>query len=572
MTLLRLLRPLALVALTAAASLPVRAENLSGAYLAARQADMSSDFSAYVEYGTRALALDPGNTDIMSSLLAAQVGLGNFDEAVAVARRLEQVAPEDQVAGMVLLAEAVNHEDWARVLELQGRGYSVGGLLDGMVTAWAELGAGRMSQALAVFEEFAAKPGSETFVLYHQAMALALVGDYGAAARILSGEAGPSLQLNRDGIVAYAQILSQLERNSDAVEMLDLVMPEVGDAATKNLRDRLAAGESLPFEAIASPAQAIAEAFYAVADSLVSEVDASVILLYSRVAEFCDPKFSYAILLSAELLELMDRYPLAVETYGRIKPDSPVYPQAALGRAEALRRWGKTEEAIGALRVLAEAYPDNILVQMSLGDTLRFERRYGEATPAYDAAVALLEGDDPSQWSLYFYRGVTHERVGRWEQAEADFRKALALNPGEARVLNYLGYSFVEMNRNLGEALEMIELAVRNRPNDGYITDSLGWVYYRLGRYPEAVVQMERAVELLPLDPVVNDHLGDTLWAVGRRLEARFQWKRALSFITDETEMNEIDPDRIRRKLQIGLDAVLDEEGAPPLNRSDDNG
>jgi Flp pilus assembly protein TadD len=173
---------------------------------------------------------------------------------------------------------------------------------------------------------------------------------------------------------------------------------------------------------------------------------------------------------------------------------------------------------------------------------------------------------------LYFYRGVTHEREGRWEQAEADFRKALELNPGEARVLNYLGYSFVEMNRNLEEALEMIELAVRNRPNDGYITDSLGWVYYRLGRYEEAVVQMEHAVELLPLDPVVNDHLGDTLWAVGRRLEAKFQWKRALSFITEDTDLNELNPDRIRRKLQVGLDVVLQEEGAPPLKRTDDNG
>jgi tetratricopeptide (TPR) repeat protein len=570
--LLKLFRLLAFPALALLAPQPVQADSLYGAYLAARHADLTSDYRAYVEYGTRALAQDPENIQLMSNLLVAQVGLGWFDAALAVAHRLEQKAPQDQVAGMVLLADAIRREDWQNVLDLLARGYSVGELLDGMIAAWAELGAGRMSQAMALFDDLAQSPGSETFVLYHRALALALVGDHESAAEILSGESGPVLQLNYDGITTYAQVLNQLERNADAIEMLDKVLPDIGDAAMQTLRDKLAAGETVPFDAITSPRQAISEAFYAVADSLAGEVDPSVVLLYSRVSEFSDPDSVYALLLSAELLEAMDRHELAVETYGRISRDSRIYPQAALGRAEVLRRWGKVDEAIAELRLLAEAFPENLLVLISLGDILRFEWRYEEASHAYDSAIKLLEGEDPSQWSLYFYRGVTHEREGRWEQAEADFRKALELNPGEARVLNYLGYSFVEMNRNLEEALEMIELAVRNRPNDGYITDSLGWVYYRLGRYEEAVVQMEHAVELLPLDPVVNDHLGDTLWAVGRRLEAKFQWKRALSFITEDTDLNELNPDRIRRKLQVGLDVVLQEEGAPPLKRTDDNG
>jgi predicted negative regulator of RcsB-dependent stress response len=94
-------------------------------------------------------------------------------------------------------------------------------------------------------------------------------------------------------------------------------------------------------------------------------------------------------------------------------------------------------------------------------------------------------------------------------------------------------------------------------------------VLYRLGRYDEALVQMERAVELLPVDPVVNDHLGDVYWAVGRTREAEFQWHRALSFI-GLGDSNDAEPDRIRRKLEIGLDAVLEEEGAPPLRVADD--
>ncbi|MCB1328433.1 MAG: tetratricopeptide repeat protein, partial [Maritimibacter sp.] len=175
--------------------------------------------------------------------------------------------------------------------------------------------------------------------------------------------------------------------------------------------------------------------------------------------------------------------------------------------------------------------------------------------------------EQPSQWRVYFARGITYERRGDWAAAEADFRKALALSPEQPSVLNYLGYSLVERRENFDEALDMIKRAVGARPYDGYIRDSLGWVYYRLARYEDAVAEMERAVELLPLEPVLNDHLGDTFWAVGRLREARFQWRRALSFITDDTDLDELNPDRIRRKLEVGLDVVLDEEGGEPIQK-----
>jgi Tfp pilus assembly protein PilF len=110
----------------------------------------------------------------------------------------------------------------------------------------------------------------------------------------------------------------------------------------------------------------------------------------------------------------------------------------------------------------------------------------------------------------------------------------------------------------------MIERAVAAQPDSGYIVDSLGWVLYKLGRYDEAIAHMERAAELMPTDPVVNDHLGDVLWAVERRTEARFQWKRALS-LHQTSPSPDLEPERVRRKLEVGLDRVLEEEGADPL-------
>jgi tetratricopeptide (TPR) repeat protein len=199
-------------------------------------------------------------------------------------------------------------------------------------------------------------------------------------------------------------------------------------------------------------------------------------------------------------------------------------------------------------------------VHVALADAYRRDERFEEARAAYDAAVARLPASDAGHWVLYFSRGICAERLGDFTAAEADMREALRLNPDEPRVLNYLGYSFVDRGENLDEALGMIERAVAREPGSGYIIDSLAWAYYRLGRYADAVQPMEQASLLEPVDPIVTDHLGDVYWAVGRTREAEFQWHRALSYGPEEK-----DAARIRAKLEKGLDTVLAEEGAKPI-------
>ena len=115
-------------------------------------------------------------------------------------------------------------------------------------------------------------------------------------------------------------------------------------------------------------------------------------------------------------------------------------------------------------------------------------------------------------------------------------------------VLNYLGYSWVDQNKNLKTGLQLIEKAVKLKPDDGYIVDSLGWAHYRMGNYKEAVRWLERAVELRPDDPILNDHLGDGLWRVGREREALFQWNQALTLKPEPD-----DSDKIQKKIKTGL-------------------
>jgi Flp pilus assembly protein TadD len=149
---------------------------------------------------------------------------------------------------------------------------------------------------------------------------------------------------------------------------------------------------------------------------------------------------------------------------------------------------------------------------------------------------------------IFFVRGISYDQSGNWEKAKIDLNAALQLYPNHPEVLNYFGYSLIERNERLDEALGMIKDAVAQKPESGYIIDSLAWGLFQLGNYQEAIIPMEKAIELEPHDPIINDHLGDILWMIGRKREANFQWKRALFF--EPTLENE---EKIKRKLLFGL-------------------
>ena len=540
---------------------PAVADVSAGAYLAALAAESDNDLAKAAEYFARALRTDYGNTSLMEKATRAYVGLGRFDRALPLAERLIAAGVDSQAAAIVRIEEWAQEEDFAAILEAQAAGkLKVAPLVDGLVAAWAELGTGDSTDAMAGFDALAEASASRAFGLYHKALALALVGDYDSADAILSSETNEGLNLTRRGVIAHVEILSQLGRDADALARLDEVFGKGRDPTVAGLRAALERGDTLPMTVITRPADGMAEVFFTVATVLNRDTPDNFVLAFTRTAEALQPGHVDATLMSASLLERMGCFDLALSAYDRIPEDSPFYHVAELGRAAVLQAADQPDKAIGVLQRLSRSHDALPEVFQTLGDALRKEERWVEAATAYDRAIDLYGPPVEERWAVYFSRGITHERQGDWAVAESDFRTALKLRPDQPQVLNYLGYSFVEMGQNLDEALAMIETAVAARPRDGYITDSLGWVLYRLDRYPEAVVQMERAVELVPVDPVISDHLGDVYWAVGRHREAEFQWRRALSF-----EPEEKDATRIRRKLELGLDRVLEEEGAKPL-------
>jgi tetratricopeptide (TPR) repeat protein len=346
-------------------------------------------------------------------------------------------------------------------------------------------------------------------------------------------------------------LAANLQRNGKTKEAEELVMSKLDvNEESLVLQDdlaRLRDGEKL--EGLVNTAsEGLAEGLFNLASALPRDRAENVVLLYSRIALELEPGFELPRLLVGDVLMSRERYAEAVETYRRIKPETAYGWSARLRIADALFEMEKLDEATALLEKMSEERPERIDALVNLGNYMRYKEKFKESVAAYDRAFERLGEPSRNNWSLFYSRGIALERSKEWDRAEKDFLKALEFEPEQPYVLNYLGYSWVERGKNLDQAQAMIERAVQQRQNDGYIVDSMGWVLYRLGKYEDAVKHLERAVQLRPEDPVINDHLGDAYWRVGRTHEARFQWNRAISYKPEDK-----DRAKIEAKLEKGM-------------------
>ena len=239
--------------------------------------------------------------------------------------------------------------------------------------------------------------------------------------------------------------------------------------------------------------------------------------------------------------------PATLRSLGQLQRDAGL-PET--GAFDAPTRKALEDRILAAAPQTAKPLSPVRLVDLytTIGNMLRGRKMFGDAADYYGKAIALIDKPVKPNWDQFYARAVCFERLNKWSQAEPDFLKAMELNPDEPLILNYLGYSWVDRKEHIDKALELIKKAVSLKPDDGYYVDSLGWAYFRMGRYKDAVEQLEHAVELKAEDPVINDHLGDAYWRDGRKLEAQFQWSTSLSS-KPEAE----DVPRLQDKLKNGL-------------------
>src|SRR6185312_7593189 len=318
--------------------------------------------------------------------------------------------------------------------------------------------------------------------------------------------------------------------------------------AVKAAKTRAAAGKAPP--PMPTLKQGAAEALIAPSATMIAAKQTQLALAYLRLVIRLDPERDEAWVMIGDLMQGAGDTEAARLAYGHPKPGSPEFSTAQAKLAWTYQIADDKETALKLARAAAASGGQD--ARVTLADLLRSNEQYAEAAQVLTGLIAEQKTPD---WRLLYSRGVAYERLNRWPEAQADLQAALKQKPDEPELLNYLGYSWIDRGEHLAEARKMIEKAVAADPRSGVMVDSLGWAFYRMGDYKQAVEKLEEAVELEAGDPEINNHLGDAYWKVGRRDEAQFQWRRVLTLKPDA---------KIKASAEAKLASGLGPDGPTP--------
>jgi tetratricopeptide (TPR) repeat protein len=523
-----------------------------GSYMAGRVARNDNDVSEAARFYGLALQKVPGNQPIANQAFELSVMRGDLETAAKLAQQLVDSGTDNKLALVMAGLTAFKAGKFADAEALfdKSGGNPVSDLTKTLAKAWTKQAAGQSREAAELLDQSKAAEAILAFYRYHKALISDVAGRKTDARTAFE-------RANRGGenkTLRFALAFAQHASNAGDSKLAQSILQQQidrsrgdGHPLAKAYLKQLELGEKLPLIAT-TPSQGLAEAFFGLGEALMSEGGLGASAVYLQFAIYLEPQMPFALATMANIYEGAKRYELANATYERIPKGTPLDTSIAIRRALNLNGMEKVDDAKDALENLLKSDQNNIVVLDTLGSVMRGHKRYAEAAEYYTRAINTLTKPERKFWNLYYARGTSYERLKKWPQAEADLQQALKLEPDQAQVLNYLGYSWVDMGKNLKQGLAHIEKAVRLKPDDGYITDSLGWAHFKLGNFKDAVKWLEKAVELTPHDPVLNDHLGDAYWRVGREREATFQWEQALT-LKPEPE----DKEKIEKKLKGGL-------------------
>ena len=554
---------LAAVATTGAEEMiPPRAPSATGAFLAGQQALAELRTADAAQFFRDASLEQWDNPQVVSRTFVAYAANGQMDDAVSAARHALELDKTDELARLVIATDAVRQRRYAAAVSMLNDldPDTFEGLTGSILKAWALTGEGKIDDAFGLLDKLG-KGGMEEFFVFHRAMMADVAGRQADAVKYIT-QAHDADAFTADIVEAYARIMGNsgdFAKGLDAIaafEAQGLDSPQVTEVKNALLKQQR---PGLFADSIQAGG---AEMFHSIGVAFARQGSSDIAMVLMRLAQYLNPRNDNVLLVIGQLYDGAKQYKLANSIYDSLPQGSPMRPLATVRIADNLDSLGDRPQAIARLTDIVATNPSDVDAISVLGDLYRSDKKYTDAANAYTKALAVTGGTSPGDWRFYYVRGIAYQQNNQFPLAEKDFLKALDLNPGQPQVLNYLGYTWVDKGMNLTRALDMIQKAVDATHNgDGYIVDSLGWAFYRLGRYQDAVTELEQAATLLPNDPEINDHLGDAYWQVGRKLEAHFQWNVAYSLDT----VGDVKA-RVAPKLKGGLDAApKDGDSAPVL-------
>ena len=301
----------------------------------------------------------------------------------------------------------------------------------------------------------------------------------------------------------------------------------------------------------ANSSNIMAEIFYIYANALSSQGDYKLSNFYINLSKFLNPKFMSYDALLAENFFILKKNNEAKLFYEKLSKLGSTYKWYAAKKISVIL----DEENKDSINFLSKSYNEiepGIYDTFDFANFLRGKEVYEKAINLYTQLLTKIEKSHELFPKILERRGMAYERSDKWNLAEKDLLMSLKVLPKEPYVMNYLAYSWVEKNKNIETALNMLREANRIKKNDGYITDSLGWALYKLKNFSEAKLYLEKAIILMPQDPIVNDHFADCLWMNNNKIQARYFWKNVLKLKNADKELK----NKVEKKLLLGLQSI----------------
>lgn len=525
---------------------PFTGMNLAGQYLASQFAQNHHDWKTASEYLGNILEIMPGQTDLVKKSMILAAGSGDIDTAVILAKQLEEsddtgaLAPLFEFSALFKEKKYQEADSYIETMPHAGLADFIYPLLRGWTQA-----------ALGNFDIESLQ--TNTIHLKHAI----LISDYlkhedQIENLLLKSISAQNISL--DEVETIADGFARIGKTEQAEKLYHEVLKQAQDNEhIARKLDTLKEAPKTVFSSVKGPEEGMSRAIYDMAKLLYQENSDDSARIFAHLARYIDPDNQEASLLLGTIAAKNNQYIEAITYYTSIHKNHESYLEAQRIAAEIMAQNGEIDKALTVLHKLFKNYHD-VRSLIAVGDIHRKNEQYRDAISAYDQAEDVLKSDKHQEdlssnfWHIHYVRGMAQEQAGNWGAAESDLKAALEIEPEHPFVLNYLGYAWADKGIHLEDSLDMIQKAAALQPDDGYIVDSLGWVYYKMGRFSEAISQLERASQILPYDPTINDHLGDAYWHAGRKLEARFQWERAINHSDDEKLIS-----KIEQKITNGL-------------------
>ena len=534
----------AAAAIAIAAPQPLLASPLAN-YVEARAAEMQGDEARSARLYAAMASADPADRSIARRAIASAIASGQTGLAVSLAKRLPS-AELAVDARLLLAADALRTGKGKQAMDLleNGATSTETDLFAPLVRAWLQTERRKADGAAALAKLDPASPLTP------------LAGEHRAAMLLTLGRADEALPLARSVVakgggratrlrLAYADGLARLKRPADALAML-----QGDDEALATARSQLAAGQPLGM-AIATPADGFAELLVALAVDLSRDENKALPIALTQVARHASPGNSESTILLALLLDDDKRPDDALALLGRISRADLLAGEALDVETRILTDRNQFDRALLRARA-ASAVPAATAQDFArLANVLGDMERHAEAADAYGRAITLSKaGGSQPRWTLHLLRAASLEQSERWADAKTELATAMAIEPDNPILLNFLGYGKLERGEDIASAEAMIRKASALRPDDASITDSLGWALFKRGQTDEAIATLRRAAAGDPAQSEIHEHLGDALYTAGRKIEARFSWQAALLTAEDQAKL------RIQGKIDTGLTAA----------------